>query len=112
MNRYVNNEFDLQSFHTIGVEFLNKDIVVEGQMLDMAVDTWPDSHSLGSTQVHYADMGYGGTGAVQVASYTFLSRYSCSLLDRTSLARTVLDQGCLFVCARCSPHLLSFHLHR
>jgi len=29
MNRFVNNEFDAQSFHTIGVEFLNKDVQVD-----------------------------------------------------------------------------------
>eukprot|EP00794_Sanderia_malayensis_P007096 gene7096-7899_t len=28
MNRFVNNKFDSQSFHTIGVEFLNKDVKV------------------------------------------------------------------------------------
>lgn len=31
MNQFVNNKFDSQSFHTIGVEFLNKDIEVEGK---------------------------------------------------------------------------------
>lgn len=29
MNRYVSNKFDAQSFHTIGVEFLNKEVVVD-----------------------------------------------------------------------------------
>lgn len=28
MNRFVSNKFDSQSFHTIGVEFLNKDVMV------------------------------------------------------------------------------------
>lgn len=31
MNRFVSNKFEQESFHTIGVEFLNKDIVVEGE---------------------------------------------------------------------------------
>ncbi|XP_067943594.1 ras-related protein Rab-9A-like [Watersipora subatra] len=31
MNRYVCNKFDSQSFHTIGVEFLNKEIFVDDQ---------------------------------------------------------------------------------
>ncbi|XP_035681969.1 ras-related protein Rab-9B-like [Branchiostoma floridae] len=31
MNRFVTDKFDSQSFHTIGVEFLNKDIVVDGE---------------------------------------------------------------------------------
>lgn len=30
MNRFVTNVFDENSFHTIGVEFLNKDIEVDG----------------------------------------------------------------------------------
>ena len=30
MNRFVSDKFDSQSFHTIGVEFLNKDVSVEG----------------------------------------------------------------------------------
>lgn len=29
MNRFVSNKFDSQSFHTIGVEFLNKDITLQ-----------------------------------------------------------------------------------
>lgn len=37
MNRFVNNEFDSQSFHTIGVEFLNKDIQVEGRTFTMQI---------------------------------------------------------------------------
>ena len=31
MNRFISNKFDSQSFHTIGVEFLNKDITVDGE---------------------------------------------------------------------------------
>lgn len=31
MNRFVSNQFDENSFHTIGVEFLNKDIEIDGQ---------------------------------------------------------------------------------
>uniref|UniRef100_A0A3B1JHL3 RAB9B, member RAS onco family n=1 Tax=Astyanax mexicanus TaxID=7994 RepID=A0A3B1JHL3_ASTMX len=30
MNRYVTDRFDSQSFHTIGVEFLNRDLEVDG----------------------------------------------------------------------------------
>lgn len=30
MNRFVSNQFDENSFHTIGVEFLNKDIEIDG----------------------------------------------------------------------------------
>jgi GTPase SAR1 family protein len=33
MNRFVSNKFDSQSFHTIGVEFLNKDITVSRSFL-------------------------------------------------------------------------------
>ncbi len=37
MNRFVNNQFDSQSFHTIGVEFLNKDILVGEDMYTMQI---------------------------------------------------------------------------
>lgn len=31
MNRFVSNHFDEHSFHTIGVEFLNKDITLDNE---------------------------------------------------------------------------------
>lgn len=37
MNRFISNKFDSQSFHTIGVEFLNKDITVDGQSFTMQI---------------------------------------------------------------------------
>lgn len=37
MNRFVSGKFDSQSFHTIGVEFLNKDITVEGQSYTLQI---------------------------------------------------------------------------
>eukprot|EP00048_Salpingoeca_helianthica_P015422 m.226697 g.226697 ORF g.226697 m.226697 type:complete len:207 (-) comp17014_c0_seq1:90-710(-) len=37
MTRFVNNEFDLQSFHTIGVEFLNKEVQVEDESFTMQI---------------------------------------------------------------------------
>ena len=37
MNRFVSNKFDSQSFHTIGVEFLNKDISVEGDTYTLQI---------------------------------------------------------------------------
>ena len=37
MNRFVSNKFDSQSFHTIGVEFLNKDVTVDGQLFTMQI---------------------------------------------------------------------------
>ncbi|XP_005111036.1 ras-related protein Rab-9B [Aplysia californica] len=37
MNRFVSNKFDAQSFHTIGVEFLNKDVVVDGENYTMQI---------------------------------------------------------------------------
>lgn len=33
MKRYVTNKFDAQLFHTIGVEFLNKDLEVDGHFV-------------------------------------------------------------------------------
>lgn len=37
MNRFVSNKFDAQSFHTIGVEFLNKDVTYEGENYTMQI---------------------------------------------------------------------------
>nr|XP_039332670.1 ras-related protein Rab-9A-like [Saimiri boliviensis boliviensis] len=37
MNRYVTNKFDNQFFHTIGVEFLNKDLEVDGHFVTMQI---------------------------------------------------------------------------
>ncbi|XP_059141820.1 ras-related protein Rab-9A-like [Physella acuta] len=37
MNRFVSNKFDSQSFHTIGVEFLNKDVTVAGENYTMQI---------------------------------------------------------------------------
>eukprot|EP00054_Salpingoeca_dolichothecata_P036565 m.7910 g.7910 ORF g.7910 m.7910 type:complete len:201 (-) comp6837_c1_seq1:49-651(-) len=37
MNRFVNNTYDSQSFHTIGVEFLNKEITVEDETYTMQI---------------------------------------------------------------------------
>ncbi|KAK2111518.1 Ras- protein Rab-9A [Saguinus oedipus] len=37
MNRYVTNKFDTQLFHTIGVEFLNKDLEADGQFVTLQI---------------------------------------------------------------------------
>ena len=37
MNRFVSNKFDTQSFHTIGVEFLNKDVTVDGKSFTLQI---------------------------------------------------------------------------
>ena len=37
MTRYVSNKFDSQSFHTIGVEFLNKEVMVDDQSYTIQV---------------------------------------------------------------------------
>lgn len=37
MNRFVSNQFDENSFHTIGVEFLNKDIDVDSEKYTLQV---------------------------------------------------------------------------
>jgi len=42
MNRFVSNHFDEHSFHTIGVEFLNKDIEINGEMYTLQVSTAED----------------------------------------------------------------------
>lgn len=40
MNRFVTNVFDENSFHTIGVEFLNKDIDVDGEKYTLQVGSY------------------------------------------------------------------------
>ncbi|XP_036396487.1 ras-related protein Rab-9A-like [Megalops cyprinoides] len=37
MNRYVTNKFDTHLFHTIGVEFLNKNLEVDGRLVTMQI---------------------------------------------------------------------------
>uniref|UniRef100_A0A3P8NYC5 small monomeric GTPase n=1 Tax=Astatotilapia calliptera TaxID=8154 RepID=A0A3P8NYC5_ASTCA len=37
MNRYVTNKFDAHLFHTIGVEFLNKDLEVDGHQVTLQI---------------------------------------------------------------------------
>lgn len=37
MNRFVSNKFDENSFHTIGVEFMNKDIDVDGEKYTLQI---------------------------------------------------------------------------
>ncbi|XP_019874132.1 ras-related protein Rab-9A [Aethina tumida] len=37
MNRFVSNQFDEHSFHTIGVEFLNKDIEINGDTYTLQI---------------------------------------------------------------------------
>ncbi|XDV15067.1 hypothetical protein PO909_015210 [Leuciscus waleckii] len=37
MNRYVSNKFDSHLFHTIGVEFLNKELEVDGHMVTLQI---------------------------------------------------------------------------
>lgn len=37
MNRFVSNHFDQHSFHTIGVEFLNKDLEINGETYTLQV---------------------------------------------------------------------------
>lgn len=37
MNRFVSNHFDSHSFHTVGVEFFNKDIKVDGETYTLQI---------------------------------------------------------------------------
>ncbi|KAF3857261.1 hypothetical protein F7725_009120 [Dissostichus mawsoni] len=37
MNRYVTNKFDSHLFHTIGVEFLNKELEVDGHLVTLQI---------------------------------------------------------------------------
>lgn len=61
MNRFVSNQFDEHSFHTIGVEFLNKDIEIDGETYTLQVRTADRSEI--KLICRFLDMGHGGTGA-------------------------------------------------
>lgn len=37
MNRFVSNHFDQHTYHTIGVEFLNKDLAINGETYTLQV---------------------------------------------------------------------------
>lgn len=37
LTRFVSNRYDENNFHTIGVEFMNKDIVVDGEKYTLQV---------------------------------------------------------------------------
>lgn len=37
MNRFVSNHYDNKSYHTIGVEFLNKDIEIDGETYTLQI---------------------------------------------------------------------------
>lgn len=39
MTRFINNQFEENSFHTIGVEFLNKEFAFDGKNYTLQVDT-------------------------------------------------------------------------
>lgn len=41
MSRFISNHFDDHSFHTIGVEFMNKTIEVGGNQYTLQVSTFP-----------------------------------------------------------------------
>lgn len=41
MNRFVSNRYDENNFHTIGVEFMNKDVNVDGEKYTLQVSDKP-----------------------------------------------------------------------
>lgn len=73
MNRFVSDQYDENSFHTIGVEFLKKDLVVDGSRYTLQVRlcavTDDDLHL---TLLSIADLGYCWPGAVQSTAHSLL----------------------------------------
>lgn len=78
MDRFVSNRYDPTSFHTIGVEFLNKEIGVNGQSYTIQV-RMGRAGVVGCDSIHYqcvlsnTDMGHGRTREIQEFEDTFLS---------------------------------------
>lgn len=62
MNRFVSNQFDEHSFHTIGVEFLNKDIEVDGETYTLQVvrEEKNKSSLFDGCYSFVIDLGYSG----------------------------------------------------
>jgi hypothetical protein len=58
MNRFVANQYDDASFHTIGVEFLNKDIEVEGIKYTLQVNLSLIQRNYALTGTVASDLGY------------------------------------------------------
>lgn len=73
MARFINNQFEENSFHTIGVEFLNKEYVCDGKTytlqvccLDLAVFSWI------TLWIFFIDLGYSWTREIQVIENSIL----------------------------------------
>lgn len=89
MNRFVTNVFDENSFHTIGVEFLNKDIEVDGEKYTLQVRVDMKLVTEGVVAGHWilisiTDLGYRWTGTFQgencATTYCCVQPKSCIAL--------------------------------
>ncbi|KAG8004132.1 Ras-related protein Rab-9B [Nibea albiflora] len=56
MNRYVTDRFDSQSFHTIGVEFLNRDLEVDGRLVTLRSGTQQNLGCWKKEFMYYSDV--------------------------------------------------------
>lgn len=73
MNRFVNNQFDDHSFHTIGVEFLNKEMRIKNESFTLQVLLYTRTllffflffrlnlFSINFIVYHFSDMGHRWT---------------------------------------------------
>jgi GTPase SAR1 family protein len=89
MNRFVSNQFDEHSFHTIGVEFLNKDIEIDGETYTLQVSIHPSG---GPSTLRLADLGHGGTGAIQDTPNALLPRQRHLHIDVRGRRQTQLSE--------------------
>ena len=83
MNRFVSNKFDAQSFHTIGVEFLNKDVTLDDQVYTLQIwDTAGQERfkSLRTPFYRGADCCLLTFGVDEVASFKNLSMWKKEFL--------------------------------
>ena len=98
MNRYVSNKFDSHSFHTIGVEFLNKEVVVDDQSYTIQVswllcpccytDVFCWRHCAKPNRVRHRQVGHATNEMYNSFAVSFFSSFS--LLPKLELiAKTI-----------------------
>lgn len=90
MNRFVSNRFDENSFHTIGVEFMNKDIEVDGQKYTLQVSDFRWLHWGGKCFVLADCPSSGRLEASGVVQSSTLSRLSSIVSNRWTIAASLL----------------------
>lgn len=74
MRRLVHNVFDFNSAHTIGVDFLTKEMTLEGDEFTLQVRQNANHTKINKSHFSdvYIDLGHGRTGEVQESAHALL----------------------------------------